>query len=260
MSCQPKIPAEQHKNQSRDQSRDQGGGALNRPPLTIGAPANGDYSEQNSQKAADSPTGWHKFFTWPEGILAIATILTFAAIAWQSIETRRSASAMKGSVRLQEEAIRGRIAITGLELDQPVSVGGRLRLVVRWKNIGYSALSWSSGQGVERWRGMPRGDIPIGVGKVREGFVLAQEAVGTLELIDLAPITKDFLEGLPQGSNLRDPGKFETTYFFGRIVYTTLGKEYAVEFCSFVIDLIDFEDRRLPRYCIAAAPKWNKSE
>lgn len=48
------------------------------------------------------PPVWAKYVAWPESVGAWAVILTLLTIAWQSIETRRSAEAAEKAYRLAE--------------------------------------------------------------------------------------------------------------------------------------------------------------
>jgi len=47
------------------------------PAITVTTNENSAYDKQRS---ADKPQGWHKFVTWPEGIVTWAIILTLGAI------------------------------------------------------------------------------------------------------------------------------------------------------------------------------------
>src|SRR5271157_5063420 len=115
VSGQPQVTAKQHKNRPCKQPCNQMDDISPISSVRMSPPSDGEHSEQNSQKATDNPIGWHKFFTWPDGILAIAAILTFGAITWQSFETGRAARAMKKSVRLQEAALRQWVTVTDWE-------------------------------------------------------------------------------------------------------------------------------------------------
>lgn len=65
------------------------------------AVAKGDdgKSSDNTENACKSPV-WARYFTWPEGVGALAVILTLFVVAWQSIETRAAAKATEASVEL----------------------------------------------------------------------------------------------------------------------------------------------------------------
>lgn len=65
------------------------------PPATI---TTNESSSHYEQKSGAKPQGWHKFVTWPEGIIAWAVIFTLGAIVWQAIETRRAARASERAV------------------------------------------------------------------------------------------------------------------------------------------------------------------
>jgi hypothetical protein len=54
---------------------------------------NNDGNTAKNANDAYKPPVWAKFVTWPEGVGAWALILTLLAIAWQSIETSKSADA-----------------------------------------------------------------------------------------------------------------------------------------------------------------------
>lgn len=50
--------------------------------------------------------GWHRYFTWPEGVTAWAIILTLCAITWQAWETRRSVRETGRSVQAARKQAR----------------------------------------------------------------------------------------------------------------------------------------------------------
>ena len=60
--------------------------------------------------------GWSGFFRWPNGTAAWAIILTLLAVAWQSIETQKSAKAAARGIELQEGSQRAWVVIrSGME-------------------------------------------------------------------------------------------------------------------------------------------------
>jgi hypothetical protein len=74
-------------------AKNQPSGAQERKNEQQANPAVPVYVNCNCAAQADDsknkPQGWHKFVTWPEGIIAWAIIATLGAIVWQSWEMRR---------------------------------------------------------------------------------------------------------------------------------------------------------------------------
>jgi hypothetical protein len=110
MSGQKQTPARERQRETQQ------------PPPAITVTTN-ESSSNDKQRSADKPQGWHKFVTWPEGIVTWAIILTLGAIVWQAIETRRAASAANKSaeatlrsVKLQETQLRQWLSIEDREL------------------------------------------------------------------------------------------------------------------------------------------------
>jgi len=75
-------------------------------PATINQATN--YYQQDP---ADKPQGWHKFVTWPDGIVAWLIMLTLVAIVWQAWETRKAAEATSRGLEIGKTKERAKIVL-----------------------------------------------------------------------------------------------------------------------------------------------------
>lgn len=88
------------------------------PPPAVTITTN-ESSAHYEQKDADKPQGWHKFVTWPEGIVTWAIILTLGAIVWQAVETRRS---VKIATKTLVTSFRPKVIVRSIKLDPPATI------------------------------------------------------------------------------------------------------------------------------------------
>jgi len=97
--AQQQQPSSEKHQQQRKRDTDQ----ASPPTLPITNNQSSTYYERDDK---NKPQGWHKLIAWPEGVTALAVMLTLCAIVWQAVETRRAAQSMKRSTDLQETALR----------------------------------------------------------------------------------------------------------------------------------------------------------
>src|SRR5260370_19190159 len=142
--------------------------------------------------------------------------------------------------------------------------------MVDWKNIGHIPVFWRNGIGVKRWRGMPEGEMPVEFPSADTAGTMPPDGVANMMFNDLEPLSANFLKGLPKTRDHARLDQFETIYFFGRVIYDTIGRPHHTDFCAYLMDLnlttlhipnplrsqAPFNDRYLLRQC----PKWNTSD
>jgi len=195
--------------------------------------------------------------------LRIAGEHSNAASALASAARAQSDQAIAAN-RLNQEAMRGRIEFNKWVVE-PGPVEGSIRLVATWKNIGHSVASMNTGSDTQRWRKMPEGEmhVTMSTGPTPDAFVVEPGSTGTIEMSDLKPVTQAFLDGLPYVDSRRrpnGPNSPETLYFFGRLAYKTMGRQYSKDFCSYLFQMRPEHltgHPNLSRYMPAACPKWN---
>ena len=168
--------------------------------------------------------------------------------------------------RLTEESIRGRIAIKNVRLGKPVTLGEQVTVLVETENVGHSAALERGGESAERWQELPDGEMPVKVPGASEATTMEPGSGGLVVVLDKEPVTESFLSALGDPK----PG-FQTTFFFGRIVYETLGKEHYTEFCAYLMPF-NTSSLNLPetkanagfntdkRYALRECPRWHGSD
>lgn len=127
-----------------------------------------DTASYYQQKASDTPQGWHKLVTWPEGITASAIVLTFAAIIWQAVETRRAVRVSRDAIILQ---YRPKVILRSLGVYSPTSAELEVKLTIRnsgatTANIQNSAFQI---QWIKNGQPEPRPDDKIKAFKLKPG-------------------------------------------------------------------------------------------
>lgn len=91
--CLAVLSAAHQQNPSHNQERptEPASGAGVAPNL----PANKPQPKQERSKGSEKMDWFYELIRWPEGITALAIILTLGAIVWQAVETRRAADGAK---------------------------------------------------------------------------------------------------------------------------------------------------------------------
>lgn len=72
------------------------------PTPSVAPITNNQTTAYYQQESKDKPQGWQKLIAWPDGITALAIVLTLFAIIWQSVGTQLSVRAARNSIVLQE--------------------------------------------------------------------------------------------------------------------------------------------------------------
>ncbi len=72
-------------------------GHANQPDPPPSSVTNNQATSYYQEHTPDTPQGWHKLVSWPEGITAWAILLTLGAIIWQAWETRKAAKGASAS-------------------------------------------------------------------------------------------------------------------------------------------------------------------
>lgn len=71
-------------------------------------------AQEETAQSQEKMQWFYVLISWPEGITAVALIVTLGAIVWQSSETRRAAEAALSQGRAQMDADRGWVLIEGI--------------------------------------------------------------------------------------------------------------------------------------------------
>lgn len=170
--------------------------------------------------------------------------------------------------RLVREAARGRVMFTEWRLVQ-AQAGLPLVSEMKWRNVGHSAIFYSVSQKVERWKGMPKGRMPLkSPNPMSADNLIAENGEATSVMTDGVGVDITYLNGLPKTFKTDLLAQFQTTYFFGKIAYITDGVQHTYEFCAYVVDDQIFREAagkgfsvqgQLPvgRYQLRQCPKWH---
>jgi hypothetical protein len=100
-------------------------------------------------------------------------------------------------------------------------------------------------------------------------------------IIEIPPVTQDFIDGLPTLADIEKnrvsrtsatttflaPSEL-TTYFFGKLIYESIGPQRVKEFCFYLAradassQAIDFPTSTMgdPNHIFVSCPKWNASQ
>ena len=135
------------------------------------------------------------------------------------------ANASLAANKLTEESVRGKISIYA-KLLNPIREGEELSVSVLYKNVGNSPVFLRSKADNKEWRSLPTGDMPITLPPKRTGETLQPNGDGGIYFYPKILTIEDV--------NLIDSGN-RKPFFFGKIAYETLGKEYHVEFCFYIM-------------------------
>ena len=190
-----------------------------------------------------------------------------ATAAVKQAEASKQLAIQAGNAnRLTEESIRGRIAIKNIRLQEAVTVGGKISVLVETDNVGHATAFERDGSGTEIWTSLPDGEMPINVPS-KESATTREQGSGSLIVVHNGHvITEAFLNGMGKSGT-----RFETMFFFGKIVYETLGKEHFTEFCAYLTIFnpiaMNVPEMRATagvktdsRYALIQCPKWHGAD
>lgn len=102
-------------------------------------PPNQTQPKQERTERQEEIERLYEFVRWPEGITALAIILTLGAIVWQSDETRRSAKAMEQSVMAYAASQAPQIVVSSHGDPRKDLFSDTPRVVVEIRNNGPTA-------------------------------------------------------------------------------------------------------------------------
>jgi hypothetical protein len=98
--------------------QDKQNGAGNSPPTTSVTQTETGHPSQETQTTKHPPRGWRKLFVWPEGVTALAILLTLFFIGWQALLTRQAIASADSASRLELRAYVGVTVGTGCFQDR----------------------------------------------------------------------------------------------------------------------------------------------
>ena len=75
----------------------------------------GDGEADQTEPGSDAPK-WYATFEEPDGMLVIVGLITCVVIGWQSVETRKAASAAFAQIQMTKAKERARLEIKGSSL------------------------------------------------------------------------------------------------------------------------------------------------
>jgi hypothetical protein len=109
---------------------------------SVSGESNEDISQADIENAERNSPSWYKFVRWPNGIGALAVILTLLAIAEQTRETGKAANAALAQIKMVKAKERARLDIEGSVLSGLIvrrDDTGWFKANLSYKNIGPSA-------------------------------------------------------------------------------------------------------------------------
>jgi hypothetical protein len=201
-----------------------------------------------------------------ELITLLVVIIYGALTGWQAWETRQAVKAASEANRLNEELVRGRIQVI-VRLKNIPEVGKTLLVPVEITNRGHSIAVEGLTTGRGRLYKIPFADMSGMADPNPATFISPGDSEDTA-IQDGEPITQQFLDGLPTVMETTNPSgmkRGESAYFFGKLIYKTLGKTYRVEFCYSLAKA----DQSVKGFgssvendaiVLVACPTWNSTE
>lgn len=198
--------------------------------------------------------------------LTFAGLVLYAGFtAWQAWETKETAKAAVASNELTQDAVRARIVITGVRFMREPIPGFVPALSYDMANIGQSEGIVGHIEHASRWASMPDGKMPLSEPDVS---IVMEPKVPPLNnsIYGEIPDTQAFLDGLPTIIQAGRNQPIPSTYFYGKVVYETLGRRHVVEYCSFMVRQDTYSrqyqamtEPSFENYFLYKCPKWNSS-
>ena len=226
-------------------------GGIDTHDLAIAAGKQADAAKAQSEESKLQVDKMQKSLEKTDALIEQATVQAQASKASakaaetqsrQAIEQTKNMTStldtIRNANRLTEESIRGRIAIQNIRLQKAVVTGEPIVVLVETENIGHSVALVHSGFATKYWSGLPQDrNMPIDMSR-DEPSAEEPGSQGLVVIRDKQVVTPEFLENISKAKT-----GYETEFFFGRIVYTTLGREHHTEFCAY---LMPFDTNKIP--------------
>lgn len=191
-----------------------------------------------------------------EGVGALFATILVMLTAFTGWQTRQAVRSTLDANALTRESLRARILVDEVTLARPIRPNENPIVAYRIKNIGRSEASYGVIDSMASWAIMPDGEMPLPDPPMRAS--LESEAQSGRQIIDGLTITQQFLDGLPVAPY--NPGEL-TEYYFGKVVYESLGEMHRVEFCVYLTRTDNAVDPKLnpndSDYHLFLCPKWN---
>jgi hypothetical protein len=210
------------------------------------------------------------------GWLTFGAVVFYTSItAFQWFTTIDALNTAKAANNLTLESVRGRLVITDFQFARPITTGQRTTISYAIKNIGRSQAIYGVRTDTQRWQGMPVGDMPVAEPDVTtplEPDVLIKNA-----MIEIPTVTQEYIDGLPtladiarnplngtsRTNTVLAPNKL-TTYFFGKLIYESIGPKRELDFCFYIARSgEDTQALALPSvtgdsgFIFSSCPRWN---
>ncbi|HEY6765000.1 MAG TPA: hypothetical protein VI386_09520, partial [Candidatus Sulfotelmatobacter sp.] len=241
---------------------------------TIRATLNLPESIRIEAKTEEQQKHWKKdraFLIQIVGVLvgaAVATIYVFQLRAMrEAVTTARDAN------KLTEDSVRARLVLTDFDLLHPIVAGQPIVCKFRLKNVGRSLGIYGIEVSAMSSNQLPNGDIPLIVRNVSTPIETGVSVSQTI--IDRTIPDQNFIKNIPTGAGLtqssvthhiEDPTQTPTAFFYGRLIYESLGKRREQQFCFFLMQVDDAYKALAPpkdstdtdpRFDFINCSKWN---
>jgi hypothetical protein len=196
--------------------------------------------------------------------LTFAAVVIYAGLtAFQAYETREAVKAATEANKLAVMGLRARIITKNYRFARPVALGEPLSVAVDIDNIGHSTALVGEEMRSSRWNSLPDGDMPIP--DPRPEIPVENETPQIAMTYEAIPITREYIDALPDTVEGTSGTSKVTTFFYGKIIYDAIDGRHRVEFCFFLMRLAGSDKTALPllpdtgdhRFKFGACRKWN---
>ena len=185
--------------------------------------------------------------------------------AWLAISSQNSVDAARKANILTQEAVRGRVVANDFEFMRPLAEGTISAVNFKIQNIGQSEAFYGYRAEVHKWVTLPDGDMPLADPSVTIPIEPKADPVQAT-VYGTIPDTKQFLDQLPTILEAASRQPKLTSYFYGKVIYETIGRRHEMEFCFLIArqdeKSIEYQAMTGPgfeKYLFYSCPKWNTS-
>jgi len=228
-----------------------------------------ELKKQHERERGEDARHQKKQLIWT--IIAAGIVFLYTAAAfWQGCSSQKSAKAALDAVdaaraanALTVEATRGRLLVTSDGFVSPPEPGEGITARYLIQNVGKSTAFYGIEEGNQIWMTFPDGDMPLpdptASIPLEPGYPAIQQLTGTT-----LPLQQGFLNNLPTPREGIAPPTWPTIYFFGKLIYQSIGPAREIQFCSYLARS-DEVSRALGyhapsvggKYVQMSCPRWN---
>ena len=176
-----------------------------------------------------------------EVVALIAAIGVLLIYIGQLKAMRDSVKVARDANKLTEDSVRARLLLSDFDVARPVA-GHHIVANLHLKNVGHSLAIYGLEVAAIDGYQLPDGDIPLAVKDVsvplqpdvRVDQSIVDQTIADQAFIDNLPVPSELTRD-PSTHHAQEPTKKPTIFFFGRLIYESLGKRREQQFCFFVI-------------------------